>query len=205
MTDFASILITIVAFLVSITFHEFCHALMAYALGDDTAKRAGRLTLNPLSHIDPLGLLFIVLVRIGWAKPVPFDARNFKYPRFYSILVGLAGPAANFLLALICLYLLHYIPWGLLGHYAAKIVYEFLKTSVWINVMLGVFNLIPIPPLDGSHIISAFIPESLKPLYYRFQQFSFIILIILLNIPMFQRALFAAITFMVKFLTSLVF
>lgn len=204
MIDFVSILITIVAFLLSITFHEFCHALVAYALGDDTAKRAGRLTLNPLSHIDPLGLLFIILIRIGWAKPVPFDSRNFKYPRFYSILVGLAGPAANFLLALICLYVAEYFPWHLLSKQADMIVWEFLKTSVWINVMLGVFNLIPIPPLDGSHFIAAFIPERLQYAYYRFQQFSFILLIILLNIPAFQRAFYSAITFTVKFLANLV-
>ena len=87
------------AFLIALTFHEFCHALMATYLGDPTARRAGRLTLNPVAHVDPFGLLFLVLFRIGWAKPVPFDQRNFKYPKLYSILTALAGPASNLFLA----------------------------------------------------------------------------------------------------------
>ena len=199
--DYSGIIVTIIAFLMSITFHEFSHALTAYALGDDTAKKAGRLTLNPLSHIDPLGLLMIVLIRIGWAKPVPFDARNFKYPRLYSILVGLAGPASNFILALVCIFLLK-IPWDATISYQAFVL-EFLKASIWINVMLGVFNLLPIPPLDGSHFLEAIIPEQYKMTYYRLLPFSFILLIVLLYIPAFNRALFAAITYTMQLLVSI--
>lgn len=204
MTYLMNVVITIVAFLLSVSFHEFCHALTAYLLGDDTAKKAGRLTLNPLKHIDPIGLLFIILVRIGWAKPVPFDARNFTHPRLFSILVGLAGPLANFALALACLYAAKYLPFDHIASFPRELVQEFIKTSVWINVMLGVFNLIPLPPLDGSHFIEVFIPEQWHYAYYRFQQFSFIILIILLNIPAFQRAFFAAIRITIGLLLHLV-
>lgn len=204
MTDFATFTITVVAFLVSITFHEFCHAFVALLLGDDTAKKAGRLTLNPLAHIDPIGLLFLILIRIGWAKPVPFDARNFKYPKLYSIFVGLAGPISNFLLALLCLYGMKHFPWQIVGSVAQESIYEFFKTSVYINVMLGLFNLIPIPPLDGSHIISVFVPPQWQYAYYRFQQFSIILLVILLNIPAFQRAFFASIHSVILILTKLV-
>ena len=191
-TTVITLAITLISFLLAITFHEFCHALTAYALGDDTAKKAGRLTLNPFAHIDLIGLIFLLLFRIGWAKPVPFDAHNFKYPRFYSILVGLAGPAANFLLAFVCLYLAVHGFWQFAHPYEAYAIL-FLKDSSWINVMLGVFNLLPIPPLDGSHLIAVFIPERFKPAYYRFAQYSFVLLIILLNIPTFNRALFSAI------------
>ncbi len=177
---------TMLAFLVALTFHECSHALTAYLLGDDTAKRLGRLTLNPLSHIDPIGFLFLILVRIGWAKPVPFNPDNFTHPRLYSVFVGLAGPLSNFILALFFLYALHYMPAQ--AHPVGRIFVSFFNDSVWINVMLGVFNLLPIPPLDGSHIISVQIPLAWRGAYMRFQQFGFIILIVLLSIPAFQQA-----------------
>ena len=199
-----SIVRIVVAFLMAITFHEFCHALAAYALGDDTAKKAGRLTLNPFAHIDLIGLLFLILFRIGWAKPVPIDPRNFKYPRVYSVLVALAGPFANFLLAYICLLLVYHGVWHYAGSYVGEMT-VFLRDSVWINTMLGVFNMLPIPPLDGSRIIEAFVPEQFKYAYYRFQQYSFILLIILLAVPAFNRFLFSAIKWAQHFLWLHVF
>lgn len=194
--------LTLLSFLVALTVHECCHALTAYLLGDDTAKRMGRLTLNPLSHIDPLGLLFLIFVRIGWAKPVPFNPNNFTHPRFYSVLVGLAGPFSNFVLALFFLYALHYMP-----HHtgtAGTVFFSFFKTSVWINVMLGIFNLLPIPPLDGSHLVSVNIPMSWRNGYIKFQQFGFIILIVLLSIPAVQKFFFAAVLMVTEFLQKLV-
>ncbi len=182
--------ITIGAFLIALTFHEFCHALTAYLLGDNTAKRLGRLTLNPLAHIDPLGLLFLILVRFGWAKPVPFDPRNFSHPRLYSILVGFAGPLSNFFLALLFLYAVHYTP---ATAATQSFLLPFFQTSVWINVMLGVFNLIPIPPLDGSHTLAALLPESWQGTYRKFAQLGFFLLIILLMIPAIQKAFLATI------------
>ncbi len=202
--NIGSTLITVGAFLASISFHEFCHAFVAFLLGDDTAKKAGRLTLNPLAHIDPLGLLMIFLVRIGWAKPVPIDPRNFRHPRLDSIIVGLAGPASNMLLALVCLYLMHHLPWNLMTTTLRTLLSDFLQISVWINVMLGLFNLIPLPPLDGSHFIQALLPKSLESAYYRFQPFSIIILIILLTIPPIKVAFFEAIVHTISWLNSLV-
>jgi Zn-dependent protease len=183
--DFLPYVISFIAFLISITIHEFSHALAATLLGDMTAKRLGRLTLNPLSHIDPVGLLFLILIRIGWAKPVPFNADNFTYPRLYSILVALAGPCSNFILALACLYGQEYLT-GLVSSNVAILLTMFFKTSVWINVMLGVFNLLPFPPLDGSHFILMLIPEDWQAAYYRLSPFSIIILFVLLSIPAFQ-------------------
>lgn len=194
----------IAAFLIALTFHEFCHALTAHLLGDDTPERMGRLTLNPLAHIDPLGLLFLILVKIGWAKPVIFNPHNFSRPRLYSVLVGLAGPASNFLLALVCMYMTRF----LLPHLppeAMPVIKSFLSTSVWINVMLGLFNLLPIPPLDGSHIIYVNLPESWKPAYNKFQPFSIIVLFVLLNIPAFRDAFTQAIRVTIKLLHSIVF
>lgn len=189
---------TISAFLIALTFHEFCHALMACALGDDTAKRLGRLTLNPLSHIDLLGLFFLILVGIGWAKPVPFNPENFKRPKLYSVLVGLAGPFSNLVLALFFLYAIRYTP------SFGQILLPFFKTSVWINVMLAIFNLVPIPPLDGSHLIAVQIPPNWRPAYLKFQQFGFIILIILLSIPAVQKAFFYSIMITIELLSRLV-
>src|SRR5579862_6695784 len=100
----ASIAIMLPAFLLSLSFHEFSHALAATLFGDNTPKKQGRLTLNPLAHVDPLGLLCLLLFRIGWAKPVIFDQHNFKYPKLYSVLTALAGPCSNFVLAIIMFY-----------------------------------------------------------------------------------------------------
>ncbi len=198
------ILISIVSFLLAITIHEFCHALVATLLGDDTAKSMGRLTLNPFSHIDPFGLLFLILIGIGWAKPVPFNPNNFTHPRLYSVLVALAGPCANFVLALFFLYSLKYLP-ALVSYKVLPTLMEFSKVSIWINVMLGVFNLIPIPPLDGSRIISVCIPQSWLKAYAVFERFSLIFLIILLYVPVFQKGLLNAISAVIIFFERLVF
>lgn len=190
--------IAIVAFLFAITFHEFCHALCAYFLGDDTAKRLGRLTLNPLAHIDPLGLLCMIFFRIGWAKPVPFDPSHFSHPKLYSVLVGLAGPFSNFFLAVLCLYGIHYFP-------SETHLDAFLQISVWVNVMLGLFNLIPLPPLDGSHLLYALIPDSWHAAYVTFQKFSFIALLLLIMVPSFNIAFQKAIIATIGALHTLVF
>ena len=203
MTNLTPYILSIAAFIIALTFHEFCHALTAYLFGDPTAKQMGRLTLNPLAHIDPIGLLFLIIIRFGWAKPVPFNPHYFEYPRFYSVLVGLAGPFSNLLLALVCMFGLHHVP-GFLSGNTVHLYREFLTVSVWINVMLGVFNVLPIPPLDGSHILRVLLPESLLPYYYRFERFSFILLIVLLSLPPVRILLINTINTVILFLERIV-
>ena len=146
------LLIGAVACLFCITFHELAHGFAAYQLGDPTAKVNGRLTLNPISHIDWIGLMLLLTVRVGWAKPVPVDMRNFRHPKRDMAITALAGPAANFLLATAALgvasLIYHFAPQGTVAAYA---IYFFLYMAV-LSVGLGIFNLVPIPPLDLSLI-----------------------------------------------------
>jgi Zn-dependent protease len=133
-------LLLAISLLVAITIHEFFHAFIADKLGDPTPRSMGRLSLNPFVHLDPLGTLALFFIRFGWGKPVPIDSYNFKNPRRDEILVSLAGPLSNLLFAVICAIILRFIP--------SPIFLYFIQ----INLMLGVFNLLPIPPLDGSKI-----------------------------------------------------
>lgn len=187
----------IIAFLIAFTFHEFSHALTAYLLGDDTAKKAGRLTLNPLAHIDPFGFLFLILFRIGWGKPVPMNIQNFKYPRIYGVLSGFAGPFSNLILALLALYAHKYFG-------VTKNISAFFYVLAYMNVMLGVFNLLPVPPLDGSHLIFALIPASWRQSYARLQLIFLLLLFIILFFPTTQLLLIMLITKTFDFLNSLV-
>jgi len=140
------------ALLLAITIHEFSHAWVANYLGDPTAKRAGRVTLNPLAHLDPLGTIMLLLVRFGWGKPVPINPNNFKNPRMGSALTALAGPTSNFLLAnlLALIYKLSNLGGSSLG--------TFIVLTIYMNLVLMVFNLLPIPPLDGSKFFALFFP-----------------------------------------------
>lgn len=182
------------AILFAVTFHEFAHGAAANALGDPTAKKLGRLTLNPLKHLDPVGTLLFVLVRFGWGKPVPVDGRYFKHPRRDMALVSLAGPATNFVLAAVL---------GLLLKF--RLVDDIVGTMVWltvqINIVLGVFNLIPVPPLDGSRLISAILPVSLLKRYEAVEGYG--IAIMFAAIFFFPGSLFRLISPFIEFFNRL--
>lgn len=150
----ASLIAFVVVLAITLTVHEAAHAQAAKWLGDDTAELLGRLTLNPLAHLDPLGTLMLFVAGIGWAKPVPVNPLNFQNPRFHNLLVALAGPAANFLLAII-ITVLTAIFQPIPGSLAASTSYMLISY----NIVLMIFNLIPIPPLDGSKILAMFISE----------------------------------------------
>jgi Zn-dependent protease len=188
LAEYAKFLVlAIVPFLLAITVHEYAHGLSAYMLGDDTAKRAGRLTLNPIAHIDPMGIIVLVLTRmIGWAKPVPVNFGNLHKNRKYGpAIVAVAGPVANLITAIassIVLLLLKNIP-----VYESSMMLKILSPlatmvalSVQINVALFIFNLLPIPPLDGGRIVQTLLPYKQAVAFSQLERYGFIILIVLL-------------------------
>lgn len=162
--------------LLCITIHELCHGLVAYKLGDDTAKRAGRLTLNPLKHIDLFGLVMMIAFRFGWAKPVPVDMRKLRHPKRGMALVALAGPVSNLLLAIVLLFLygVLYIP--LMNGKVGEVVLELLVTGGYLSCALAVFNMIPIPPLDGSKVLFSFLPDEIYRKILRYERYFMILL-----------------------------
>jgi Zn-dependent protease len=185
----------LIAVIVGITFHEFSHAAVASLQGDQTARSQGRLTLNPISHLDPLGSIALVLAGIGWGRPVPVNPSNLRNRRFGGIMVGLAGPASNFVVALA-------------GVVAFRLAYPFADTTfdvpfslrllymlVTVNVILGVFNLLPIPPLDGSSLLSIVLPPSRQGILNFLDQYGiFLLLGLLILAPNLLTPIFSAIT-----------
>lgn len=166
---------------IAMVIHEFSHARVAYALGDYTPKMQGRLTLNPAAHVDPIGLLMLFLVHFGWAKPVQINPMNFSNPRRDDILVSLAGPASNLITAFVFTILLVFmvkldLPMseGLLVVFQMIIIY---------NINFAIFNMLPIPPLDGSHILRNLLPYELARGYEQLERYSFVFLIIILMTP----------------------
>lgn len=167
-----------------ITFHELSHGFVAWRLGDDTAKKAGRLTLNPLRHIDVMGLLMMALIRFGWAKPVPVNMYKFKNPKRDMAITALAGPLSNFLLAFVLMLAFGLLWPPLLGNAWGEVLLYFLYTTAFLSVYLGLFNLVPIPPLDGSKIFFSFLPDRAYERLMRYERYGmllFVVLIILLN------------------------
>lgn len=178
-------LVWTIALLAAITIHEFAHAWMADQLGDPTARLAGRLSLNPFDHLDPIGTLALFIFRFGWGKPVPIDPFNLRNPRRDSAFISLAGPASNFLLAIVLAAVLRFLP---IINLNLAIFNLFLSPIIIMNIMLGVFNLLPLNPLDGGKILIGFLPADLANQWEEIlNQYSLIFLIFLL-FPIFSSS-----------------
>jgi Zn-dependent protease len=172
MYNLSTILASVVAIAVAISVHEFGHAYSAHLLGDDTAKMYGRMTLNPAKHIDIMGLIAMLIVHIGWAKPVPVNPNNFKNYKAGNIIVSLAGVTANIITAIICVFINKYV-----NMFAINLIAQYVMVY---NVGFAAFNLLPLPPLDGWGLISSFIPYKYNEIVYKYESMSSIIFLVLI-------------------------
>ena len=171
-----ALLYSLPGIIAALTIHECAHALAAYWMGDKTAKKYGRLTLNPIAHIDPLGFLCLIVTRrFGWAKPVPVNDMNFKNRKKGMLLVSIAGPLSNFFTAMLIA-----VIYALLYNSMGEVMKGILQVAYIINLSIGAFNLIPIPPLDGSNILDAFLTNKQKFFMRRYAVYSNIIMLILI-------------------------
>lgn len=180
-----SLLLTLPAVLVAITFHEFAHGFAADRLGDDTARRQGRLNLNPLSHLDPIGTVMLIFAGFGWGKPVEINSRNFNRNIKMSVgeaIVAVAGPIMNFILAFVFA-VIYMALWKFASEFVATqtgvVVMLLLSACISVNVGLGIFNLIPLPPLDGSKIIGGFLPYNVRNWFERYYNIFYIVFIVI--------------------------
>lgn len=175
-----NLLLSVVPALICITLHELAHGYVAYRLGDDTAKRAGRLTLNPLRHIDIMGLLMMIVFKFGWAKPVPVNMWKFKNPKKGMAITAAAGPIANLLIALVFLFLYGFL-FALLHRPGRSLnwLLEMLYITAYLSIALAIFNIIPIPPLDGSKVLFSCISDQAYTKLMYYERYGMIILLVL--------------------------
>jgi Zn-dependent protease len=191
-------LLNLPGLLVAIIIHEVSHGYVAYLLGDDTAKKSGRLSLNPLKHIDLVGFICLLVFKFGWAKPVPINSLNFKNRKRDTILVSLAGPFSNFLMAIIVGFI---ISSGIITN---NILFNVLIIMLWYNIMLGVFNLLPFPPLDGSKVIASLLPVKYEYFFYKYEKYLYFILIILIVTNTIDKILGPFIDFSLNMLVKII-
>ena len=194
-SSMGDMILRVVAILLCLVVHEVCHGLAAYRLGGPTAKASHRLSFNPIHHLDPFGLIMMVAVGFGWAKPVPVDPRYFKKPKQGMAITALAGPASNFVLAFLSALLL-----GILAAVAAvrgesgalTVALRFCSMMVALNIGLGIFNLIPFPPLDGSKVVAMFLPDRAYLQWMRLERYGMVILMAALWFGWLDGFLYAA-------------
>lgn len=185
----------IISIIIGFTLHEFAHAYAAYKFGDPTAEKQGRLTLNPIAHIDPLGALFILLAGFGWARPVPVNRHYFKRPKLAGVIVSLAGPVSNLILAFIGFVVLSIlyrlgIPTG-----TSFDIYPFLDIFIYMNLLLFAFNLIPLPPLDGYRIIEDLVSSRVRAKLSKYEVYGSILFIVLIVTGLSNQTIFPWIYF----------
>lgn len=192
-------LISVVPALICITFHELSHGYVAYKLGDDTAKAQGRLTLNPIKHLDILGLICMAFLGFGWAKPVPVDMRNFKNPKSGMAIVALAGPVSNILMALIVLPIsFFFLPTADTG--VVWNIWIIMQRLTVLSIALAIFNIIPIPPLDGSKVLFSFLSEKTYYNLMRYERYGMLLLMALIWMGILSTPLTTAVNFVYTFL-----
>ncbi|WP_427339253.1 site-2 protease family protein [Caloranaerobacter sp. DY30410] len=187
------------ALLISITLHELAHGYVAYLLGDNTAKMSKRLTLNPIHHIDFIGFILLLTVGFGWAKPVPINPNNFKNEKRGIFIVSIAGPLSNLFFTIILAILLTR------GIILNNVIYQYLNILMWYNVVLGMFNLLPIPPLDGSKILYSILPDKLGSFLIKYENYSYFILIFLLLTDTIDNVLNLLVNFWFNLLNIIIF
>lgn len=206
LNDILRFLIFLPAIIIALTFHEYAHGYTACLLGDSTARDQGRLTINPLPHLDPVGFLIMLFPpHFGWAKPVQVNPYRFNQvsPRAGMMLVSLAGPGMNILLAAVSLLCIKYlVPYSETGN--GQIAVQLLVTLFQINIVLAAFNLIPIPPLDGSRILTWLLPDSMGELMYNLERYGFLILLLLVLTGFLSRILNPLITTLNQILWNLI-
>lgn len=192
-------LISLPGLLVAIIFHELAHGYTSYKLGDPTPKKNGRLTLNPISHIDPIGFLCLIIFKFGWAKPVPINPSYYKHRKKDTVLVSIAGPITNLLIALLVSFIISR------GFIKSETILNIFVIMVWYNIMLGIFNLIPLPPLDGSKILASLLPLKYETLFYKYEKYLNIILILLIITKQIDKILSPVINLCLNLLIKIIY
>lgn len=202
-TYLLSILLGVIPSLLCISLHELSHGMVAYKLGDDTAKKRGRLTLNPLKHLDPIGLLMMLVFHVGWAKPVPVNPNYFKNPRRGMALVALAGPVMNIFIAAVFLLLYGMLFYPLSGSEAGSYVLSMINLTASMSVGLAMFNLLPFPPLDGSKVLFSLVPDEWYNKLMRYERYGSIVIFALVAGGLMSKPLSAAIDAVFQLLSPL--
>ena len=191
-----SMLTAVIPALICITLHEVSHGYVAHLMGDNTAKDAGRLSLNPIKHIDIMGLLMMVIFKVGWAKPVPINMYNFKNPKRGMAVTALAGPVSNLLIAIIFLFLygILYLPMNSGSAFVQEIL-SMVETTAYLSIGLAVFNIIPIPPLDGSKVLFSVLSDNNYYKLMRYERYGMLALLVLVSTGVLGKPLDSAITY----------